>query len=97
MIKTKPFVQTVQTVPGKGFRDVVEVFVVNNLAAMITPNALISLPPGVRSGLVSDINWLSGGYGFPDDVQEILNAFILLNIDQVSVSPRLVPTPARGI
>ncbi|VBB09744.1 Hypothetical protein LUCI_5042 [Lucifera butyrica] len=70
----------------KGLRDRVEVFLYNNLAAMVSPHPEVLLTPSVRAALIADINWLPGGYGFPPDLQQILNAFILTNINQVSVS-----------
>jgi hypothetical protein len=76
-------------VPTKGYRDVVEVFLYTNLATMISPNPLVLLTPSVRAALVQDINLLTGGYRFPNDLQAILNAWVLTNINQVSVSTRV--------
>lgn len=74
-------------VPRKEFRDRVQVFLYNNLSQMISPHPEVLLTPSIRAGLIDDINYLPGGYGFPPDLQEILNAFVLTNINQISTSP----------
>jgi hypothetical protein len=73
----------------KSLRDKVEVFLYDNLYKMISPEPLIVLKPGDRMALVDELNWLEGGYGFPKDIQEILNNYILTHIEQISISPAM--------
>jgi hypothetical protein len=79
-------------------RDRLEVFFYDNLAAIITPNSTVLLTPGARAALVADINYLPGGFCFPKDLQDILNAFILVNLNQISTTPTvaLIPTMPTG-
>jgi hypothetical protein len=74
----------------KDARDRIEVFLYTNLAIITSPHPEVLLTSSVRSALIADINYLPGIFGFPPDLQQILNAFILTNIDQVSVSARLL-------
>lgn len=75
-------------------RDRVEVFLYNNLSTIISPHPEVLLTPSVRASLIDMINGLPGGYGFPPDLQEVLNVFVLENINQVSVSARLLEMTA---
>ncbi len=65
-------------------RDLIQVFVYDNLSVLVSPNPLLRLPPVTRNLLEVYINYLTGGYGFPPDIQEILNAFVLTNISALS-------------
>jgi len=49
---------------------------------MVSPHPEVLLAPNVRAALIEDINWLFGGYGFPPDLQQILDAFILTHLNQ---------------
>lgn len=73
-------------IANKELRDRVEVFLYNRLSQIISPHSRVQLTPSVRAGLIDDLNWLPGGYGFPPDLQDILNAFILININEISIS-----------
>jgi len=70
----------------KALRDRVEVFLYNHLSAMVSPHPEVLLTPNVRAALIEDVNWLFGGYDFPPDLQQILDAFVLTHLDQISVS-----------
>lgn len=70
-------------------RDRAEVFLYNNLSRIISPHPEVIFTPSVRASLINMINGLPGGYGFPPDLQEILNVFVLEKLSQVSVSARL--------
>lgn len=63
-----------------------EVFLYNHLSAMASPHPEILLTPNVRAALIEDVNWLFGGYDFPPDLQQILDAFVLTHLNQISVS-----------
>lgn len=65
-------------------RDIIQVFVYNNLSVIISPDPLLRLPPTVRAALEAYINYLPGGFGFSSDIQDILNAFVLTNINSIS-------------
>ncbi|MDR3588417.1 MAG: hypothetical protein P4N41_01995 [Negativicutes bacterium] len=73
-------------------RDIIQVFVYDNLSIMVSPNPLLRLPPATRNVLEAYINFLTGGYGFPKDIQEILNVFILTNLNSISMRPSPVVT-----
>jgi len=70
----------------KGLRDRVEAFLYNHLSVIVSPHPEVLLTPGTRPALIEEVNWIFGGYGFPPDLQQILDAFILTHIDQISVS-----------
>ena len=76
--------------------DLIQVFVYTNLSTIVSPNPLLVLPPGTKSVLEAYINFLPGGF-FPKDIQEILNAFILTNLNSISIktTPLVGQTPVR--
>jgi len=66
-------------------RDLIQVFVYNNLDIITMPNPLVRLPPVTRGALEAYINYLPGGFDLPPDLQQVLNTFILTNINAISV------------
>lgn len=83
-----------EVMPKKDGRDRIEVFLYDNLSIIVSPHPEVLLTPSVRAALIVDINYLAGTFHFPPDLQQILNAFILTNIEQVSVSERLLVSNA---
>jgi len=65
-------------------KDLIQVFVYTNLSTIISPEPLLRLPPTTKNILEAYINYLPGGFGFPRDIQEILNVFILTNLHIIS-------------
>ena len=80
----------------KALRDRVQVFLFNHLSVFASPHPEVLLTPGVRPALIEEINWAFGGYGFPRDLQQILDAFILTHINQISISS-LTANPLLGL
>lgn len=76
--------------------DRIKVFVYTNLSTIIAPNPLLILPPGTKSVLEAYINYLPGGF-LTKDIQEILNVFILTNINSISIhtTPAVSQIPVR--
>ena len=67
--------------------DALEVFLYTNLSKIISPNPSVLLTPEFQAGLQSALNDVGSLHsaGLPQDLKDILDAFILTNINTIAV------------
>lgn len=72
--------------------DALEVFLYTNLSAMISPNPTVLLTPVFRASLVVALNnvGIRHNIGLPKDLKDILDVFIITNINPIAQGNRVI-------
>lgn len=68
--------------------DTVEVFLFTNLSTIVSPNPSVLLTPSFQTGLQAALNEVGERHNIelPKDLKDILDVFVVMNINVISVS-----------